>query len=134
MPSRRHERHFTLEEAQELLNRARPLLEELATLKQALDADGFRFMPPSETLADIPLHTNGHHPPPQAFIRLMQVLQSLAAWGVQVRDLGQVLIDIPHLRADGEEVYLCWRAGEQDIGFWHPLESGFMGRQPLSTL
>ena len=134
MPSRRHERHFSLDQAQELLTRARPLVEELATLKQELDAEGFRFMPPPETPADIPVHTNGHHPPPQAFIRLVDVLQTLAAWGIQVRDLAQGLIDFPHLRVDGEEVYLCWRVGEEAIGFWHPLEGGVAGRRPLSTL
>jgi hypothetical protein len=29
-------------------------------------------------------------------------------------------------------VYLCWQLGEDGIGFWHDLESGFAGRRPLS--
>ncbi len=32
---------------------------------------------------------------------------------------------------DGEEVYLCWELGEDEIAFYHDLESGFGGRQPL---
>ncbi|HKZ50425.1 MAG TPA: DUF2203 family protein, partial [Dehalococcoidia bacterium] len=31
----------------------------------------------------------------------------------------------------GREVYLCWRLGEPGIAFWHELEAGYMGRQPL---
>ena len=32
---------------------------------------------------------------------------------------------------DGREVYLCWRLGESEVGFWHELDAGFAGRQPL---
>lgn len=35
---------------------------------------------------------------------------------------------------DGREAYLCWRLGEPEILYWHELESGFQGRQPVSTL
>jgi len=39
-------------------------------------------------------------------------------------------VDFPAQR-DGEEVLLCWRLGEEEIGFWHGLEEGFSGRRPL---
>ena len=32
---------------------------------------------------------------------------------------------------EGREVYLCWIDGEDEIGFWHELEAGYAGRQPL---
>jgi hypothetical protein len=32
---------------------------------------------------------------------------------------------------EGREVYLCWRLGEEDVAFWHELQAGFGGRQPL---
>jgi len=35
---------------------------------------------------------------------------------------------------NGREAYLCWRLGESEIKYWHDLDSGFMGRQPLSAL
>jgi hypothetical protein len=28
-------------------------------------------------------------------------------------------------------VYLCWELDEEAIGFWHDIESGYGGRQPL---
>jgi hypothetical protein len=35
---------------------------------------------------------------------------------------------------DGREAYLCWRLGEAEILYWHDLESGFQGRQPIASL
>ncbi len=34
---------------------------------------------------------------------------------------------------DGREVFLCWRLGEPEVSFWHDLDAGFAGRQPLSA-
>jgi len=31
----------------------------------------------------------------------------------------------------GRIVYLCWHLGEESIGYWHDIESGFAGREPL---
>jgi Uncharacterized conserved protein (DUF2203) len=54
----------------------------------------------------------------------------LEALDLVVRDLERGLIDFPSLR-DGAEVYLCWIDGEDDIAFWHELDAGYAGRQPL---
>jgi len=32
---------------------------------------------------------------------------------------------------NGREVYLCWQYGEDDIQYWHEVEAGFAGRQPI---
>lgn len=50
--------------------------------------------------------------------------------GIIVRDIGQGLVDFPHVR-DGREVYLCWIKGEVRIDFWHETDRGFAHRQPL---
>ncbi len=50
--------------------------------------------------------------------------------GAIVKDLEQGLVDFPWLR-EGEEVLLCWRVGEEEVGFWHPVDEGFSGRRPL---
>jgi len=47
-----------------------------------------------------------------------------------VKDLTIGLIDFVALH-DGREVYLCWQYGEESIQFWHEIEAGFAGRQPL---
>jgi len=33
---------------------------------------------------------------------------------------------------DGREVFLCWRLGEPEVSHWHDLDTGFVGRQPLT--
>jgi hypothetical protein len=50
--------------------------------------------------------------------------------GVQVKDLDGGLLDFP-CRLDDQVVLLCWRMGETAIEFWHTVEAGFQGRQPL---
>lgn len=54
----------------------------------------------------------------------------LDGWGIEVKDPGAGLIDFFHER-EGRTVYLCFRLGESAIGFWHELDAGFQGRQPL---
>ena len=51
--------------------------------------------------------------------------------GVQLKDFERGLIDFPSMR-DGRVVLLCWQLGEGDeLEWWHDLEAGFAGRQPL---
>jgi hypothetical protein len=52
---------------------------------------------------------------------------------VTLREIATGLIDFPAL-ANGRQVWLCWRLGEADIGWWHELGDGFGGRSPLSEL
>ena len=66
----------------------------------------------------------------EAFLELRGAVAELAASEIVVRDLDRGLIDFPSIRA-GEEVYLCWLDGEDDIEFWHDLDAGFAGRQEL---
>lgn len=50
--------------------------------------------------------------------------------GVVLRDPMRGLIDLHH-RRDGRIVYLCYQLGEDDFGYWHDVDAGFAGRQPL---
>lgn len=51
--------------------------------------------------------------------------------GVQMKDYERGLIDFPAMR-EGRVVLLCWQMGEGDtVDWWHDLEAGFAGRQPL---
>ena len=55
----------------------------------------------------------------------------LESLGVQLKDYTQGLIDFPSMR-DGRVVLLCWKADEGDrLEWWHDIEAGFAGRQPL---
>jgi hypothetical protein len=54
----------------------------------------------------------------------------LATFGCVLKDPDKGLIDFLSLR-NGREIYLCWVLGEERINFWHYLDTGFAGRQPL---
>ncbi|HKS83037.1 MAG TPA: DUF2203 domain-containing protein [Candidatus Acidoferrales bacterium] len=57
-------------------------------------------------------------------------LDRIHATGCLVKDLDVGLLDFP-ARIDDEEVYLCWKLGEDRIRFYHRQDEGFAGRKPL---
>ena len=62
--------------------------------------------------------------------QLNERLARLPTWGVELKGVEEGLVDFPSDR-DGRVVYLCWRLGEDRIAWWHEIEAGFAGRQPL---
>jgi hypothetical protein len=67
-----------------------------------------------------------------AVFKLYQTIAELENKGVMVKSVDEGLLDFPSLRYD-EEVWLCWKEGENEIKFWHRKDEGFMGRKPLAT-
>ncbi|MCA1564506.1 MAG: DUF2203 domain-containing protein [Acidobacteria bacterium] len=64
-------------------------------------------------------------------IGLAERTSELEALGVQLKDYERGLLDFPSMR-EGRVVLLCWQLGEGDrIEWWHDLETGFSGRQPI---
>nr|MBA3805693.1 DUF2203 domain-containing protein [Acidobacteriota bacterium] len=64
-------------------------------------------------------------------IELTTHTSEIETLGVQLKDYTRGLIDFPSLR-DGRVVLLCWQLGEgEQIEWWHDVETGFAGRQPL---
>lgn len=59
-----------------------------------------------------------------------QAIKEVEDMGVLVKDLDQGLCDFPHQR-DGRVVYLCWKLEEDEVAWWHDVDAGFAGRQPL---
>lgn len=58
------------------------------------------------------------------------VLDEFSDRGIILRDVQRGLVDFPAMRED-REVYLCWLYGETRIEYWHEVDTGFDGRQPL---
>ncbi len=123
------ERHFTLDEAREWLPGLRERFQKIHALYaelQELQAD-YRKVQES-------IRGNGHAPKETGFEDRVRELEGLVKQiveaGIEVKDLGRGLVDFPHWR-EGEEVFLCWELEEDDIRFWHRIEDGYPGRQPL---
>ena len=98
---------FTRTQAEALLPKLRPLLEDLQRRVAAY-----------------------HRRPSDPVAREIEaLLREIAELGVEVKDPDQGLIDFRTTRR-GREVYLCWKLGEGErIAFWHDLETGFAGRK-----
>ena len=128
--SMRHERHYTLEQANavrgwvsERVNWIRDARNQLVALGD-LATDAISALEPDD---------GGSYPGRQVarpLVELSRALGELEAVDVVLRDVDRGLVDFPSLR-DGEEVYLCWLLDEREIGFWHVPDAGFAGRQPL---
>ncbi len=61
---------------------------------------------------------------------LRSALERISSTGCVVKDLDIGLLDFPAL-INNEEVYLCWRLGEERIRFWHRQDEGFTARKPI---
>jgi hypothetical protein len=124
----RHERHYTLEEA----NAALPgVVDVIGRLRAARDRLGDREA--RTALADA-TPTNGGGAPArtisEGFLEVREALLELQELEVVLRDLDRGLVDFPALR-EGSEIYLCWEQGEDEISWWHEPDAGFAGRRPL---
>ena len=69
----------------------------------------------------------------QAVAALNGLAEQINELGCELKDIDQGLIDF-RTEMDGREVYLCWKLGEERVEWWHELDTGFAGRQPLERL
>jgi hypothetical protein len=120
--------HYTREEARALLPQVNAWLEELTDTKRQIDSLD-RKLSKALGLGDDLGGTMVNK-----YIRLLadcrDILQRFAEREIQIKDLDRGLIDFPAF-VGGKEVFLCWEKGEDDIEFWHDLDTGFSGRERL---
>jgi len=65
--------------------------------------------------------------------RLSTLVDELHAVGVELKDFEKGLVDFPAWH-EGREVLLCWKKGEEAVGYWHETDAGFAGRQPVAQI
>jgi hypothetical protein len=125
-------RRYTLEEARAALPRVKQLMETVQAARQ----DILRLRPEVWPVLR-KASTNGGSP--QAgemlnhFHRLETGVKGILRMGILIKDIDSGLVDFLSTR-QGRDVFLCWRYGEDDIEYWHDLDAGFVGRQPLDDL
>lgn len=69
----------------------------------------------------------------QKLQRLQSLVEELRNVGVELKDFQMGLVDFIG-RHEGRDVCLCWKHGEESIGYWHETSAGYTGRQPISVL
>jgi hypothetical protein len=130
-------KRFTLAEAQQLI----PTVERL--LREALDARA-EYQEAEQAIREFSEHVmmmggvtvdrdralGARARRDQAAARLRDRIEAVLETGCLVKDLDIGLVDFPTLFR-GEEVYLCWKLGENAIAFWHSEDEGFQGRKPI---
>jgi hypothetical protein len=123
-----HGRHYTVEEANEALDWLREQLAAMRAAREQLTDEEAR----AALTAAGP--GNGGGAPgrvvSEGFLALRNALAELQGAEVVLRDLDRGLVDFPALR-NGREVYLCWVEGEDRVEFWHEVDAGYAGREPL---
>jgi hypothetical protein len=122
---------FSVEEANALLPTVRRILEPIRRTHRRLLA----YREAAQRAAEGAEQGGGGMPGGAKYVRSLIELASrtgeLEALGVQLKDYERGLIDFPSLR-DGRVVLLCWHLGEGDqVEWWHDVDAGFAGRQPL---
>jgi len=122
-------RYFSLDEARATLPRVKALMEQVQVARREILRVRPDALPAIEKAA-----TNGGNKAAGELsahaMRLEQGVKGIIALGVTIKDIDAGLVDFLGLR-NGREVYLCWRYGEEELGFWHELNTGFSGRRPL---
>ena len=132
-------RFFTLLEAEALLPQIQKYLEKLTSAKRQHDeveaqiahihrqiALSGGMIPPRDELMKLKAKKDA------AVHVLKETVEAIQVTGCQLKDVEMGLIDFPTLYR-GKEVYLCWKSGERDIGYWHHVEDGYRGRRPIDS-
>jgi hypothetical protein len=127
----RHERHYTIEQANAVRGWVTERVGWIRTARARLVALGARA---TDAVAALDSAAGGAYPGrdvARSLVEISRAVGELEAVDVVLRDVDRGLIDFPSIR-DGEEVYLCWLLDDEDeIGFWHEPDAGFAGRRPL---
>jgi hypothetical protein len=136
-PVEPHSRTFSREEAEallpeidRLLGEAQALAERLAAAEQSAQAEQWKLRSNGKVQPD----ASGEAPESTRRSLARQVsavVERIQGMGIVVRDIRSGLIDFPSMR-DERVIQLCWRRGEPfEIHWWHEVDDGFAGRQPL---
>jgi len=122
-------RYFTVEEANAALRTVRPMVAAMLMARENIVAAKPDLWPVLEKAAG-----NGGSDKASAvlvdFETVRRSVKAIEGLGIELKDVNTGLVDFLSKR-DGRDVYLCWRFDEPKVAFWHDLETGFTGRQPL---
>lgn len=130
-------RHFTAEEANQLLptlrqrldalrqmqNQARVKYEEMRDIREV----GYRKDGNLIMLSDYQLAKREFD---GIVADANRILSEINEWGCRVTDVEMGLVDFPS-QVNGQDVYLCWQMNEGAVAYYHGLDEGYAGRRPL---
>ena len=122
-------RLFTVREANALIPKLKELLKDVSTHRDAMREKAPHMEPILVSAATNGGGKIGSEYGVEAY-SLYQAIERIRDTGVLLRDLDTGLLDFPHER-DNRIIFLCWMPPEERIEYWHGIQDGFDGRQPL---
>lgn len=121
-------KHYTVEQAREMIPQLRVWIRELnehrERVKQLDERLGQLLASGADAGGELVNEWIKH------LAGLQKHLACFRELDIQIKDLERGLVDFPAFIA-GKEVFLCWEHDEDDIEFWHDLDTGFAGRERL---
>lgn len=127
MPNR-FQKHYTRDEAQALLPQLRQWLADLNRLREDVERYDTRLSGLNTEGQDTGGETVNKRI--RALAAMQEILAELQHRQIFIKDLSRGLVDFPAF-IGGREVFLCWESDEDQIEFWHDLETGYGGREKL---
>jgi|SRR5579862_2429465 len=129
---------FSAERANALIPKLAPLVDELLAKRRdlaikLLESDPALHHPVEHPQTQRLAGVRPPFPPPrfaELKLEITRLIHRIESMGCIVKDIDLGLIDFPASRA-GEAIYLCWKAGEPAVEYWHGTEEGFSARKPL---
>lgn len=133
MADQRRQKLYTVDEARALVETLRPWLLEMRERRREIATE-------TEALRKLTAEMRGNGHAPEVARREGRIADCVEAigrrlaqideLGIEVKDLETGLVDFFSLR-DGKVVFLCWAVDEPTVAYWHEINDGFRGRQPL---
>ncbi len=127
---------FSPERANALIPRLAPLVDELLAQRREL---AIKLLESDPALHGAPA-TSAHLARPRSPLvppkfgdlkgEIVRLIHRIESFGCIVKDIDLGLLDFPSRREEAE-VYLCWKAGEPEVAFWHARDEGFAQRRPI---
>jgi hypothetical protein len=121
-------KHYTVDEARALIPQLRQWLEKVQLIRTRLDKQDDRLA----QLLNAGNDCGG--PLVNDWLRnvsaLRKILHKFHLLEIQVKDINRGLVDFPAIKG-GREVFLCWEMDEDDVEYWHDLDTGYAGREKL---
>ncbi len=124
----RFDKHYTRDEARALLPQIRQWLQRLNRLRRESEKFDRRLTGLAEQGNDVGGETVNNWI--RALADMQEVLAEFQRREIFIKDLERGLVDFPAI-IGGREVFLCWEQDEEDIEFWHDLDTGYTGRERL---
>jgi hypothetical protein len=126
--SYRYRKHYSRETARALLPEIRLWLKRIETLRETLEKYEQRVA--ALMTGNIDVGGEAVNSLVRTMADIREVFAEFQKRDIQLKDLDRGLVDFPSIIA-GKEVFLCWEQDEEDIEFWHDLDTGYAGREPL---